>query len=134
MMTTNWAIQLAKEPKVIGVSVEATAVTHELIQTGRCFTLSLLERAERGAVRRFVKPADHDVSARTLNGYGYTDAPVSGAPVLELAHAYLDCAVEREVELGTHTLFIGEVVDAELRGEGEWEVLRMEDTRMSYGG
>ena len=38
--------------------------------------------------------------------------------------------------LGSHSLFVGEVVDAAFGpgGAGEAEVLRVEDTRMSYGG
>jgi hypothetical protein len=41
------------------------------------------------------------------------------------------CALIRQDALGSHTLFIGEV--GEVGGEPT-EVLRMEDTRMHYGG
>jgi flavin reductase (DIM6/NTAB) family NADH-FMN oxidoreductase RutF len=35
---------------------------------------------------------------------------------------------------GGHTLFVGEVVNAGFQQAEETPVLRMEDTRMSYGG
>ena len=39
------------------------------------------------------------------------------------------------VEVGSHSLFVGEVLDAGFAAGGEdAPVLRMEDTRMSYGG
>ena len=38
------------------------------------------------------------------------------------------------MEAGGHTLFIGEVVDAGFQKPEETPVLRMEDTRMNYGG
>ena len=138
LMTANWVTQLSSEPKLLGVSVENGALTHELISTGRCFALSLIDREDRAVVRRFVKPANDDRDAMMLNGFDYVDAPVSGAPVLLGAVAFLDCALEREVTFTSHTLFVGEVVDAGFgtladRGE-QRDVLRMEDTRMNYGG
>ena len=52
-------------------------------------------------------------------------------PVLSTAAGYMVCALIRQDALGSHTLFIGEV--GEVGGEPT-EVLRMEDTRMHYGG
>jgi flavin reductase (DIM6/NTAB) family NADH-FMN oxidoreductase RutF len=42
--------------------------------------------------------------------------------------------VRQAVDCGGHTLFVGEVVDCAFQGPEDVEVLRMEDTRMSYGG
>ncbi len=135
LMTCNWVTQLATKPKLLGVGVEAEAHTCELVRAGRCFALSLLSRGERALVRKFVKPARDDRAAMTLNGVAYRDATLTGAPVVVAAAGFLDCQLEQEVMLGSHTLFIGEVVDAGAPpGEGPLEVLRMEDTRMSYGG
>lgn len=133
-MTCNWATQVATDPKLVAVSVERGADTYELIRAGRCFALALLAREDRALARRFVKPATDDAGQKTLNGVPYRDAPATGVPLPEGAVAFLDCRVEREVALGSHSLFVGEVVDAAGPAEGEIPVLRMEDTRMSYGG
>ena len=42
--------------------------------------------------------------------------------------------VRQSVEVGNHTLFLGEVVNAAFLKPEDTEVLRMEDTRMNYGG
>ena len=42
--------------------------------------------------------------------------------------------MRHENDLGGHTLFIGEVVEAGFEKDEGTPVLRMEDTRMSYGG
>jgi 3-hydroxy-9,10-secoandrosta-1,3,5(10)-triene-9,17-dione monooxygenase reductase component len=137
-MTCNLAIQVSVDPKVVGVSVERTAVTWRLVDESRLFALSLIARADRALVRRFVKPASHDADARTLAGEPYLDAPVTGAPVLATAAGYLDCRVTAQLDLGSHTLFAGEVMAAgfgEAPGHAEGvEILRLEDTRMTYGG
>jgi flavin reductase (DIM6/NTAB) family NADH-FMN oxidoreductase RutF len=133
LMTLNWATQLAFEPKLLGISVETEAYTHELIEAGGVFTLCIVDREDRAIVRKFTKPVEVDLAASTLNGFAF-HTRVTGAPVLDQAAAFLDCAVRDRVATGDHTLFIGEIVDAGfLKGEGA-EVLRMEDTRMNYGG
>jgi flavin reductase (DIM6/NTAB) family NADH-FMN oxidoreductase RutF len=42
--------------------------------------------------------------------------------------------VRNPVDCGGHTFFIGEVVACAFQGAEDTDVLRMEDTRMSYGG
>jgi flavin reductase (DIM6/NTAB) family NADH-FMN oxidoreductase RutF len=132
-MTANWATQVSFDPKLIGVSVEHEAFTHQLITEGGVFSLNILDREDRAIVRKFVKPVEVDGEAMTLNGFPFHDGR-TGAPILDQAAAYADCEVRQSVECGGHTLFIGEVVDSAFQKDEETEVLRMEDTRMSYGG
>lgn len=148
-MTISWVTQLASRPKLVGVGIETGSVTGELVASGAVFALSILSRAERSVVRRFVKPVREtaiDVPARagTMQGEAVHLAP-SGAPVLASSVAWIDCGVRQRLELGSHTLFAGEVTECGLgppgapRDDDEAEqalaaVLRMEDTRMSYGG
>ncbi len=132
-MTLNWATQLSFDPKLIGIGVEQTAFTHELIVEGRVFSLCTVAREDRAIVRKFTKPVEVDVAARTLNGFAYHDG-VTGAPILDQAPAFLDCEVRESLALGGHTLFVGEIVDCGFQADEETELLRMEDTRMNYGG
>jgi flavin reductase (DIM6/NTAB) family NADH-FMN oxidoreductase RutF len=130
-MTINWVSQISFEPKLLAISVEKTAVTHELISEGRVFALNTINREDRAIVRKFTKPVE--VEGNTLNGFPFHDG-VTGAPILDQAPAYVDCEVRQSVEVGNHTLFIGEVVDAGFQAAEDTAVLRMEDTRMNYGG
>ena len=132
-MTTSWVTQVAQEPVLIGIGVEKTAFTHELIAEGGVFSLCTVSREDRAIVRKFTKPVEVDTDAMTLNGFPFHDG-VTGAPILNQAPAYLDCEVRQAVDTGGHTFFIGEVVDAAFQAAEETEVLRMEDTRMNYGG
>jgi flavin reductase (DIM6/NTAB) family NADH-FMN oxidoreductase RutF len=132
-MTLNWATQLSFDPKLLGIAVEQTAFTHELITEGGAFTLNILDREDRAIVRKFTKPVEVDEAAKTLNEIPFHDG-VTGAPILDQAVAYADCEVRQGVDTGGHTLFVGEVVDAGFRKNEDTAVLRMEDTRMNYGG
>ncbi len=132
-MTLNWATQVSFDPKLVGIGVERTALTHELIERGGVFSLCTVARDDRAIVRKFTKPVEVDAEAMTLNGFAFHDG-VTGAPVLDQSPAYLDCEVRQAVETGGHTFFVGEVVDAGFQADEDTAVLRMEDTRMNYGG
>ena len=132
-MTLNWATQVSFEPKLLGVGVEKTALTHELIEGGGAFSLCIISREDRAIVRKFTKPAEVDAAAMTLNGFPFRDGR-TGAPILAQSVAYAECEVRQAVDCGGHTFFIGEVVDADFLLAEDTPVLRMEDTRMNYGG
>jgi flavin reductase (DIM6/NTAB) family NADH-FMN oxidoreductase RutF len=133
-MTLNWATPVSFDPKLVGISVEREAFTHDLITASSCFSLCIIDREDRAIVRKFTKPVEVDLGARTLNGFEYFDGPATSAPVLTQAVAYIECEVRQAVELGIHTLFLGEIVNAAFLKDEEVPVLRMEDTRMNYGG
>lgn len=151
LMTANLVMQVSTHPKLVAVAVETGSVTAGLIRQSGTFSLSILARADRSIVRRFVKPAQDiefgpDQTITAMQGELVIEV-ADGLPVLPSAVGWLACEVRQTVETevapgeaGSHALFIGEVVDVgEMAGGGGEpdagvEVLRMEDTRMNYGG
>jgi len=129
-MTTSWISQLSMEPVLIGIGVDNSAVTHRLITEGGCFTVNLWDSDDTRVFVKFSKPAVDD--GDTLNGRAVRSA-TTGAPVFDEAIAWMDCEVRQAVDLGTHTLFIGELVDAAINDD-EKRPASMTDTRMKYGG
>jgi len=133
LMTLNWATQVSFDPKLIAISVEQTALTHTLISEGGAFSLGIVDREDRAIVRKFVKPSEDGPEPGQLNGFA-VHAGLTGSPILDQASAWLDCTLRQTIPVGGHSLFIGEIVDAGFQKAEETPVLRMEDTRMSYGG
>ena len=129
-MTASWVTQAAMEPVLVAVGIDNKSVTHRLIAAGERFTVNLWDRQDTRPFVKFSKPATKE--GMTLNGRPIR-VGVTGAPIFEEAIAYLDCKLWRAVDCGSHTMFLGEVVDCDLRDDGA-EVARMEDTRMKYGG
>jgi flavin reductase (DIM6/NTAB) family NADH-FMN oxidoreductase RutF len=129
-MTTSWITQLSMEPVLIGVGVDNSAVTHRLISDGGSFTVNLWNADDTRVFVKFSKPAADD--GEHLNGRAVRSA-TTGAPVFDEAIAWVDCEVRHSLDLGTHTLFVGEVVDASINDD-EARSASMNDTRMKYGG
>lgn len=136
LMTANLVVQVCMEPKLVAVALEHEALTMRLVREGGAFSVSLLPRTERAVVRHFVKPV-HEVerdatgAVVTMSGHAVSEVGPHKLPVLTSAVGHLYCPLTHTEDLGSHVLCIGEVV--EVGGEPS-DVLRMEDTRMHYGG
>jgi flavin reductase (DIM6/NTAB) family NADH-FMN oxidoreductase RutF len=154
LMTANWVMQVATSPKLVAASVESGSVTRRLIEAGGGFSVSVLSRSDRAVVRRFVKPTEAVVVAPDGTALSMQGEPVQevagGLPCLASARSWLACEArhildwDEDVAVGSasHVLVIGEVVDVGESGPGvggpdggeDAGILRMEDTRMNYGG
>jgi flavin reductase (DIM6/NTAB) family NADH-FMN oxidoreductase RutF len=146
LMTHSLAVQVATEPCVVALAVEASARTHEYLEASGVAALTVLRRDQRELVRRFVKPIEPAVSPAdgaevSMGGAIVVRAP-SGAPFLRDALGCLDLRVLDARRFASHTTFFCEVTDVAvapevLEGTASArlaEVLRMEDTKMNYGG
>ncbi len=131
-MTHNWAMQVAVVPKLVAVSVRRDALSHELVSEGRAFSLSFLRREDRAVARSFTKPAQPGPAPDMLGGQ-QVQLGLTGVPVLRAAAAWLECEVRTTTAAGDHTIFVGEVVACGAPDEGA-ALMRMEDTRLNYGG
>lgn len=114
----NTVFQLTSQPATIAVSINKTNLTGEYIRESHAFTVSILERDTPLAfIGRwgFRSGRDIDKFEGTRYRIGETKAPV----VLDHTLAYLEAKVIQEVDVGTHALFVGQVVACDVIGEGE---------------
>ncbi len=114
----NTVFQITSEPPTIAVSINKNNLTHEFIKESRVFVASVLSRATPlSFIGHFGFKSGRDIDK--LEGInhkiGETQAPV----VTENALAYLEAKVIQEIDAGTHTIFIGELVGADVLREGE---------------
>jgi len=131
-MTTSWVTQVAMEPLLVAIGVDKKALTHRLIEEGQAFSINLWDRNDTRPFVKFSKPATKD--GMTLNERAIREG-TTGTPVFEEAVAYLECSLWQAIDCGSHTLYIGEIVECGFQNDGEdIPIARMEDTRMKYGG
>jgi flavin reductase (DIM6/NTAB) family NADH-FMN oxidoreductase RutF len=130
-MTTSWLTQVSMEPVTVAVSIDKTAFTHRLVLDGGAFSINLWSPDDTRVFVKFSKPATKD--GMELNGRVIREG-ATGVPVFEEAIAWLEARVMRSVDVGTHTLFIGEVVEVGEDTSYDGRAAGMDDTRMKYGG
>jgi flavin reductase (DIM6/NTAB) family NADH-FMN oxidoreductase RutF len=129
-MTASWITQVSMEPVLIGVGIDNKAVTHRLITASGVFSVNLWSPDDTKVFVKFSKPAVRE-------GEALNERPVrlgsAGAPIFEEAVAWMECEVRNAIDFGTHTFFVGEIVDAGV-SENEERAASISDTRMKYGG
>lgn len=109
----NTVFQITSEPPTIAVSINKKNLTHEFIRESRVLSASVLCQATPlDFIGNFGFKSGRDVDKFKGINYkiGKTGAPV----VIDHAVAYLEARVVKEVDVGTHTIFIAELVDAEV--------------------
>ncbi len=114
----NTVFQVTSEPPTIAVSINKQNLTHQFIKESRKFAISILSKETpmkfigHFGFKSGVKiDKFKDVNYKVSNA----DVPI----VLENAVAYLTAEVIKEVNVGTHTVFIGKVVEAEIINDKE---------------
>jgi ferric-chelate reductase [NAD(P)H] len=113
----NTAIQVTAEPPKIAVIVNKKNLTHEYIVKSKAFAVSILEES---APLTFFGPfgfrsgRDFDKFAKVQFKKGITGCPL----LIEHVLSVLEAKVIDQVDAGTHTIFIGNTISAELLKEG----------------
>jgi ferric-chelate reductase [NAD(P)H] len=109
----NTVFQITSEPPTVAVSINKKNLTHEYIKASGVFTASILcQAAPLPYIGGFGFKSGRDVDKLANVNYkiGETKAPI----VLDHATAYLEAEVTQDVDVGTHTIFIGKIVAAEV--------------------
>lgn len=110
-MTASWVSQVSLKPLLVMVSIAPSRYTHRLIKESGCFAINVLESSQVELGKRFGYKSGRQVDK--FAGLEWTTA-ATGAPILPQAYAYLDLKLKDTCPAGDHTLFLGEVVEAQL--------------------
>jgi len=109
----NTVFQVTSEPPTVAVSINKNNLTHDFIKESRVFAVSVLcQDTPLTFVGRFGFESGRDTDKFEGINYkiGETGAPI----VLYNAVSYLEARVTKEMDVGTHTIFVGEVVNADV--------------------
>ena len=106
-MTASSFASVSLEPVSVLICVNREAITHRILSAAGVFCVNILTADQEVLSRTCARP---DTPEAALEGVPFHRGE-TGSPILDAALAYLDCRVAGSFEFGTHTIFIGEVVD-----------------------
>jgi flavin reductase (DIM6/NTAB) family NADH-FMN oxidoreductase RutF/rubredoxin len=112
----NTVFQITSEPPTVAVSINKKNLTWEYIKESRVFAVSVLcQDTPLSFIGQFGFKSGRDIDK--LSGInhkvGRTGAPI----ILDNTTSYLEVKVTNEMDIGTHTIFIGSVVDGDVLNE-----------------
>lgn len=116
--TANAILQITAAPPQLVLGICKENLTHEFIKQSGVFAISVLsQEAPLSLIGNFGFKSGRDVDK--FDGVAYRLAE-NGCPVLqEHTLGYLEGNVVKDLDSGTHTLFVGMVTDARLLKEGD---------------
>ncbi|WP_368294333.1 flavin reductase [Dehalobacter sp. TBBPA1] len=112
----NTCFQITSDPVQIAIGINKKNYTHELIMQSGKFGISVLDQNGHDLVRRFGYR-----SGREFDKFDGIKAHrgSSGILLLDEVLTTMEAEVADSMDTGTHTLFLGRVTAAEVRGSGE---------------
>jgi flavin reductase (DIM6/NTAB) family NADH-FMN oxidoreductase RutF/rubredoxin len=112
----NTAFQVTAEPAQLAISCSKDNYSTQLIENSGHFAVSVLHtEASQPLISTFGYKSGSDL--QKMEGIEFKEGQ-SGSPIiLEGCLAWFDCKVVKKVDVGSHILFIGEVLDSELTNE-----------------
>ena len=109
----NAIFQVSSEPPTIAISINKKNFTHNCIQKCKLFTISVLSQ---DASMKFIgnfgfkSGRDHDKFKDIKYKLSDNKIPI----ILDYATAYIELSLIKTVDVSTHTIFIGKVIDANI--------------------
>ena len=116
IITIAWAGTVNSQPPMVSVSIRKERFSHHLVSESGEFVVNLVDEKLCDACDYCGVKSGKDVDK--FAEMNLTAMPALGlehAPAIAQAPAYLSCKVRQVLELGSHDVFIGEVVGVQVR-------------------
>ena len=110
-VTTPWVTQLSYDPPMVMVAISPLRKCHEMITNSGQFAVNVLASGQVDVASRFGLTTGREMDK--FEGVVPERTP-AGSPLLSNVVAYIDCELLKTVAVGDHSLFVGEVMGAEV--------------------
>ena len=112
-MIASWVTQVSHDPPLVMAAVHPNRYSHSLLEDCPYFGLHVLSRSQAPLLKTFKGPDP----AQKFDGIDW-ETKKTGVPVLKDCLAWFELETQTTLAPGTHTLFIGQVVNAGGSGPG----------------
>lgn len=112
----NTVFQITSEPATVAIGINKNNYTHGLIEASGVVGISILDRQGHDLARRFGYRSGRD--ADKFAGISYRKG-TTGVPLPNGCLGFLEGKVIKQMDCGTHTLFLLEVVNGDVESNEE---------------
>ncbi len=115
---TNSVFQVTSDPPVLAISIHNDNYTRRCIDDCSYLVVSVLSKdAPLSLIGRFGFRSGRDMDK--MDGIEYRTEETGVPIVLDHTLAYIEAKVEDKIDVGTHVMYLAEVVNADIEKEGE---------------
>ncbi len=123
-MAAAWVTRVCEDPVLISVAISEKNYTHDLLEQSGVFVVNILRESQTKVAIHFGKKSGRDINKFT--GIAFQRGK-TGAPILDDCLGYLECQVVFSRKIGDHTIFVGKVVEEEIKKGGKALVYKHSD-------
>jgi flavin reductase (DIM6/NTAB) family NADH-FMN oxidoreductase RutF len=127
VMPAIWTVSLSRRPPLIGVAVNPSRHSHDMIRFAEEFALNFPGRDMLNHTHYFGAVSGNNVGKLELAKLATFRASKISAPLIDHCLAYVECSLEDSLRIGDHTLFVGRVLVVQAEEEAFDETWRIED-------
>ena len=110
IITIAWAGTINSDPPMVSISVRKSRYSHELLSENGEFVVNLTTKDLTYAMDYSGVKSSRDVDKFTKMKLTKGKATKVSVPIIEESPVNIECKVTKVIELGSHDMFIGEVV------------------------
>ena len=108
-LTANAFTSISLDPPLLLISVDKKAESYPYFEETKVFTINILSEEQEALSRKFAVSGGDK-----FQGVAYHTG-ANGVPILDAVLTYLECKLYATYDGGDHTLFLGEIEQAETR-------------------
>ncbi len=108
-LTANAVSSLSLDPPLLIICVDKKAESYPCFEESKVFTVNILADDQEDLSRRFAVSG-----GEKFEGVAYRRG-ANGAPILQGALAHLECKLYAAYDGGDHTIYLGQIDEAETR-------------------
>jgi flavin reductase (DIM6/NTAB) family NADH-FMN oxidoreductase RutF len=128
--TASWISQVSSEPPMISLAVHNKHQSSRLIDSHGAFVVNIIAQNHAEVAKTYYGPAESGYEK--LKDSTVQESPATGTAMLQGVDGFLDCKVVNTVIVGNHTLFLAEVVAAEI--QSDTQILTSSSSKLHYAG
>jgi flavin reductase (DIM6/NTAB) family NADH-FMN oxidoreductase RutF len=110
-MTAAWGGICCSTPPCVAIALLSSRYTYEAIVAKKCFTINIAAEAQVQSVDYFGMATGRSVDKFAAAGLTPVKSTLIDAPYIEEYPLILECRLRQILEIGSHTQFIGEILD-----------------------
>jgi len=138
VMTASWGGICCSQPPCVNVSLRKATYSYHNIVLRKAFTLSIPSAAYVRQADYFGLSSGHDTDKFAASGLTAQRSELVDAPYVAEFPLILECHLVQAIELGLHTMFVGEVADVKvdpaiLTPEGDVDMLKLQPLLYATG-
>lgn len=111
-LTVAWVSRVSYSPPLVMIAIGKTRYSHDMIKESGVFAVNVLSTADIETARHFGLKSGRKTDKFEGLRYG---TKTTGSPILDDCMAWMDCRVVSKHDAGSHTIFIGEVLDGAVK-------------------